>query len=372
MDEVDITIIGAGVVGLAVAAELASMQRNIVVLERNDTYGRETSSRNSCVIHSGIYYPPGSLKVRLCIEGADLLYELCLAHAIPHRRTGKLIVAAEQHEENALEVLLKTGQQNGVKDLRVLDRQAVAKMERAVIASAAIHLPHTGIIDVHALMKHFYSAASTKGVLFAFNSEVDHIGAERGGYTVKIRQDDYRFLSRIVINCAGLASDRIAAAAGMNVQKLGYNLKYCKGSYFSYAKPSPVNTLVYPLPHDALVGLGIHATLDLGGRLRFGPDAEYVSEIGFTVDRGKQDRFFEGAGRIIRGLAKDAFLPDMAGVRPKLQGPGESVRDFVIADETGNGLPGLINLIGIESPGLTAAPAIARHVAKMVKDLLAG
>ncbi len=370
MDEVDITVIGAGVVGLAVAAELSRLRRSIVVLEKAETYGRETSSRNSGVIHSGIYYPSGSLKARLCKEGADLLYDICRAGSIPHRRTGKLIVAADQSELAGLEALYETGKRNGLKDFRVLGKGAIREMEPAVNAAAGIHLPNTGIIDVHALMKHFYNEAAARHVLFAFGSEVDRIEKDRAAFTVGVRQEQYQFSSRVVINCAGLASDRVAAMAGLDIDKLEYRLRYCKGSYFSYAGPSPVRMLVYPLPHETLAGLGVHATIDLGGRLRFGPDVEYVDVISYSVDPAKRDLFFEGAGRIIPGLDKEAFHPEMAGVRPKLQGPGEPVRDFVIADETRNGLPGLINLIGIESPGLTAAPAIARMVGDMAKTML--
>ncbi len=370
MDEVDVTIIGAGVVGLAVAAELSHLRRTIVVLEKAETYGQETSSRNSGVIHSGIYYPTGSLKARLCIEGAGLLYDICRTGRVPHLRTGKLIVAADQSELAGLEALFETGTRNGLRNMSIIGKDEIRKIEPAVIARAGIHLSDTGIIDAHALMKRFYQEAAANQVLFAFNSSVDRLEKERDAFSIRVRQEQYRFSSRVVINCAGLASDRIAAMAGLDVDKLGYRLRYCKGSYFSYAKPSPVRMLVYPLPHDALTGLGVHATLDLGGRLRFGPDAEYINAVSYSVDAARRDLFFESAKRIIWGLEKTAFLPDMAGIRPKLQGPGEPVRDFIIANETVNGLPGLINLIGIESPGLTAAPAIARLVSGIVKAVL--
>ncbi len=370
MDKVDVTIIGAGVVGLAIAAELSRLHHAIVVLEKAERFGQETSSRNSGVIHSGLYYPAGSLKARLCIEGADLLYAICRANSIPHLRTGKLIVAADQSELGRLEALPETGRRNGLRDIRVLEKDEITRMEPAVNAAAAIHLPNTGIIDVHALMKLFYHQAVANQVLFAFNSDVERIEKEKTAFSIQVRQEQYQFSSRIVINCAGLASDRIAAMAGLDIDRLGYRLRYCKGSYFFYAGPSPVRTLVYPLPNDALTGLGVHATIDLGGRLRFGPDTEYVDAISYSVDTAKRDLFFESANRIIRGLKKTAFLPDMAGIRPKLQRPGESVRDFVIEDETRNNFPGLINLIGIESPGLTAAPAIARMVSRMAKTML--
>jgi len=370
MDEVKIAIIGAGVIGLAIAEELSKRHDDIVVLERNDSYGRETSSRNSEVIHSGIYYPEGSLKTRLCIEGAERLYALCAQNAIPHKRLGKLIIATSEIEVLALEKLFEQGRRNGVQDLALLDRNETRRIEPNANAVAALFSPNTGIIDSHALMKHYYSEANAHGVLFTFESEADFLQKEKDGFVIGLKGDDYRFRSRVVINSAGLAADAIAARAGLDIDACGYRLRLCKGSYFSYAKPSPVRTLVYPVPHEHLVGLGVHATLDLGGRLRFGPDAEYVDEIDYKVDAGKREAFYQGAIKIIPGIDCEALVPDMSGVRPKLSGKGEPVRDFVIADESARGLHGLIDLIGMESPGLTASPAIAGMVAGMVQALL--
>ena len=370
MEEVNITIIGAGVVGLAIAAELSSRYDNIVVLERHNTFGQETSSRNSEVIHSGIYYPEGSLKARLCVEGAEQLYDICNKYSIPHKRLGKIIVATEQSEFKILEELHNKGQRNNVKGLVILDENDINVTEPNTAAIAALYSPNTGIIDSHSLMKHFYNMAQGNGVLFAFNSEVDRLSKENNGFVVGIQQEDYRFKSKLAINCAGLSSDYIANLAGIDIQKSSYKLKYCKGSYFSYAKPSPVKMLVYPVPHEELAGLGVHATLDLSGRLRFGPDTEYVENIDYRVDENKGERFYEAALKIIPGLERDAFVPDMAGIRPKLSGQNERVRDFVIKDETENGMRGLINLIGIESPGLTASPAIAKMVADIVSRIL--
>ncbi|MEW6162630.1 MAG: NAD(P)/FAD-dependent oxidoreductase [Nitrospirota bacterium] len=367
MEEVEITIIGAGVVGLAIAAELSEQYENIVVLERHDSFGQETSSRSSEVIHSGIYYPQGSLKARLCIEGAKQLYEICGRYSVPCKKIGKLIVATKQAELSAMEELFEKGKINMVNGIVLLDKKEVDKIEPNTNAIAAIYSPNTGIIDSHSLMKHFLNMASDRGVLVAYGSEVESIDKEENGFVVAIKQERYLFKSRVVINCAGLAADYIAALTGIDVQRSGYELKFCKGSYFAYAKPSPVKMLIYPVPHRELIGLGVHATLDLGGRLRFGPDTEYVESIDYKVDINKRDIFYEGALKIIHGLEKDAFIPDVAGIRPKLQGPGEETKDFVITDETGKGLPGLINLIGIESPGLTASPAIAKYVANIVE-----
>ena len=357
-------------IGLAIAAELSAQFQDIIVLEKHDSFGQETSSRNSEVIHSGIYYAEGSLKAGLCIEGAEILYKVCEKHSVPYKKTGKLIVAADQSELKNLEKFFEKGKSNGLKNLALLDKSDVKRIEPNTNAIAAIFSPDTGIIDSHSLMKHFYHMAEANGALFAFNSEASRLSRVSDGFIVGVKQEGYHFKSKIVINCAGLYSDNIAELAGIDVDGDGYKLKFCKGSYFSYANPSPVRMLVYPVPHEDLLGLGIHATLDLGGRLRFGPDTEYVDSIDYRVDAWKRGSFYESAMQIIPGLEKEAFVPDMAGIRPKLQGPGERARDFVIKEETDKGLSGLINLIGIESPGLTASPAIANMVVKMIPSLM--
>jgi L-2-hydroxyglutarate oxidase LhgO len=370
MEEVRITIIGAGVVGLAIAAELSGTYGDIVVLERHDSFGQETSSRNSEVIHAGIYYPADSLKARLCIDSVEKLYGLCAEHSIPHKRTGKLIVAADESEIPILHGLLEKGIANHVKDLALLDRDSALRLEPGINTVAALHSPNTGIIDSHSLMKHFFRKAEANGAMFAFDSELDSIiKRDEGGYVLGISSQDYMFGSQIVINSSGLASDRVAALAGIDIDKNGYRLKLCKGSYFSYAKRSPVNMLVYPVPHENMTGLGVHATLDIGGRLRFGPDIEYIDGLDFKVDASKRDSFFLGASKILSGLDVESFAPDMAGIRPKLQGPGEGVQDFIIREESDKGLPGFIDLIGIESPGLTASLSIAEMVKGIVADI---
>lgn len=370
MDEVTITIIGAGVVGLSIAAELSKKVENIVVLEQHDSFGQETSSRNSEVIHSGIYYPTGSLKTRLCIEGAQLLYELCEQHSIPHKKLGKLIVATDESEMKKLATLFNTGKKNCVSDIRMLDQKEVAAFGSNFKAFAAIYLPSTGIIDSHSLMKYFSISAQEQGATIAYNSKVTAIEPLHDRFKICVEQENFSFISRVVINSAGLFSDDIASLAGIDVERNGYTLHYCKGSYFSYAGRYPLPMLIYPVPHQGLTGLGVHATMDLGGRLRFGPDIEYVDTIDYSVDVSKQDAFYSAALKLFPNLDKDAFVPDMAGIRPKLSGPSDPVRDFIITDESKNGMPGLINCIGIESPGLTSSPAIARMVAAMVGERL--
>lgn len=367
MDHIEVTIIGAGVVGLAIAAELGRSGHEVLVLEQHEHYGQETSSRNSEVIHAGIYYPAGTLKARLCVEGSAELYRYCEERGIRHQRIGKLIVAQRAEEERELAHILRAGQTNGVRDLMLIGQRELRQREPNVKGVAAIFSPHTGIIDVHGLMRQLYHDAQSAGVTFSFGSRVIGILRDTAGYEIMVEPEAYRFRSAVVINAAGLHADRIAAAAGIDIDAAGYRLQYWKGSYFSYAKPSPVGMLIYPLPHAGLTGLGIHATLDLGGRLRFGPDAEKVDVLEYRVDSAAGDRFCRGAMSMIDGLDAAAFAPDMAGIRPKLSGQG--VRDFAICHEAERGLPGLINLIGIESPGLTSCCAIARMVAGMIKSV---
>ncbi len=364
MDKLNITIIGGGVVGLAIAACLSKDNHDVALLESHPSVGQETSSRNSEVIHAGIYYPPGSLKAKTCTAGARLLYDYCQEHSVPHKRTGKLIVATAPDEIPALHALYDNARSNGVEGLSMLEGPDIRKLEPRVTAIAAIHSSGTGILNVHTLMDRLYQQSLDLGVTFGFNSKVTTIDRDADGYVVGI--DDYRFHSRVLINSAGLYSDKVAALPGIDVAAAGYALEYSKGSYFSYAGESPVSMLVYPLPSADKAGLGLHATPDLNGRLRFGPDAETVSSIEFKVDASKGDVFFESASKYISGLDRDAFSPDMAGVRPVLKGGG---RDFIIREESGRGFGGFINLIGIESPGLTASLSIAEHVKALITDL---
>jgi L-2-hydroxyglutarate oxidase LhgO len=366
MDEVNVTIIGAGVVGLAIASELSKTFEDVVVLEQHDSFGQETSSRNSEVIHSGIYYPHNSLKTKLCIEGAQALYELCEKFSIPYKKLGKIIVAKDETETATIENLFSNGIQNSVRDIRLIGKKDIARFGNTFKAVAAIYLPNTGIIDSHSLMKHFAKSSQERGATIAYNSRVVKIDKKGNAYQLMIEQENYSFLSRIVINCSGLSSDKTASLAGIDIKSNNYKIHFCKGSYFSYSKRIQVPLLIYPAPHKELTGLGVHATLDLGGRLRFGPDTEYVEAIDYKVNEKKREAFFDSAVNLFPSLEKEAFIPDMSGIRPKLSGPDEKIRDFIIVDEKDNGLPGFINLIGIESPGLTASPAIAKKVSAMV------
>jgi L-2-hydroxyglutarate oxidase LhgO len=357
--EADITIIGAGVIGLAIASELADNRRTIYILEKNQSHGMGISSRNSEVIHAGIYYPSGSLKAKLCVQGREMLYEICLKNNIPHLKIGKLIIAATKKEMSKLEQLADNGRRNGVSSTSLIEQGKVAQMEPNIRAFGALYSPDTGIINVHALMDYYLRDARSKGADIVCGTEVVGIEKMNAGYKVATVNGDgecFEFDSETIINAAGLYSDRVAGMIGR-----GCTLHYCKGDYFSInnVKKGTVQRLIYPVPEENHVGLGVHLTLDLQGRMKLGPDATYVDKVeNYRVEAAKKEQFYEAAAKFLPFLRKDDIVPDMSGIRPKLQGTGEGFRDFVISED----LPGFVNLIGIESPGLTSAPAIARYV----------
>ncbi|MEB2345987.1 MAG: NAD(P)/FAD-dependent oxidoreductase [Deltaproteobacteria bacterium] len=368
--ELDVAIAGAGAVGLATAAALAAAGHTVAVLERGAGIARETTSRSSQVLHAGLYYPAGSWKARLCREGRERVYERCERLRIPCRRLGKLVVAVEEGERAALERLHALGTANGAPGLELVDGAVVRRLEPAVRAVAALVSPDTGIVDAHALCLSWLAEAEAHGAWLALRHEVVSIERHPEGFRVEaIDPGGLRVTLSCgaLVNAAGLESDRVAALAGIDVDARGWRLRPCKGDYFALAPGAPlrVGRLVYPLPAGA--GLGVHVTLDLGGRIRFGPDAEYVERPRYDVDPAKAQAFAAAAGRYLPGLRAEWLRPDQAGVRPKLAGPGEGFRDFVVEEASADGLPGLVNLIGIESPGLTAAPAIAARVASLLR-----
>jgi L-2-hydroxyglutarate oxidase LhgO len=370
IDSVNITVIGAGVVGLSIAEELSTHYKRILLIEKKDGFGQETSSRNSEVIHAGIYYPHGFLKASLCIEGNRLLYDLCRDRNIPHKRTGKLIVATNDEECERLEIIKKHAEGNGVSDLTLLGKKQVLTLEPEVSAKAAIYSPSTGIIDSHSLMRSFCINAESSGAVIAFRSKVTAIRAENDIFEVETNGGEYRFHTRAIINSAGLYSDSIAAMAGIDIDQHGYRLKYCKGNYFSASPYPKLHHLVYPVPPENTESLGIHATLDLSNRVKFGPDSQYIDDIEYSIDEGRRESFYQSIRNYLPRIKPEYLHPDMCGIRPKLQGAGEAYRDFIIKDERDIGYPGLINLIGIESPGLTSCLAIARHVKSLVTSYI--
>lgn len=376
MEEFDIIIIGAGVVGLAIAKELSGTGRNILLVDRNKTFGQETSSRNSEVIHGGMYYPAGSLKANLCVEGRRRLYKLCEKNGIPHKKTGKLIVATEDDEKSALQKLLALGTANGVEDLQILTNERIEKMEPNIVCLYALYSPHTGIIDSHRLMKFYLDSAQDKGVMAVFNALALSIEKEKNEYIVVINNagEIIKISAKIVINSAGLNSDVVAAMTGIDINKSMYRLHYCKGQYFriSDKKANMLKSLVYPVPKPKAGGLGIHATIDLAGSIRLGPDDEYMPDNiqDYSIDVSKAEKFLQSAKIFLPFIETSDLTPDTSGIRPKLQKPNCEFRDFVIRDEKDKGLPGFINLIGIESPGLTASPAIGEYVKELTKNIL--
>jgi len=373
LDRVDVVVVGAGVVGLAIASQIASRDRDMYVLEREHTYGQGTSSRNSEVIHAGIYYAEGSLKARLCVKANPMLYEICEKHRVPHKRLGKLIVANGEEEIRQIEELMEKATACGARDLEMLDADQVHRLEPHVRADAAVLSPTTGIIDAHGLMDHFYREARRKAGQdpLVLDTEVTGITKTGGGYVVEMRTggDPFKIEAGVVINSAGLYADRVAEMAGIDLDGAGYRIHWCKGDYFSLRGRPPATMLVYPPEPKDKTSLGIHSVPDLTGRTKFGPNAYYVKEVGYQVESDREP-FWGDVVRYFPTVGLDDLHPDMSGIRAKLQGPGQPARDFVIRHEEDRGLPGLINLIGIESPGLTSSPAIAEMVAAMVEELL--
>jgi L-2-hydroxyglutarate oxidase LhgO len=371
MSDTSLTVIGAGAVGLAVAARLAERFPDLILLERNAHHGMETSSRNSEVIHAGMYYTPGSLKAILCVEGNRLLYEYCEKRDVPHRRLTKIIVAMIPEEVAHLERILATGHKNGVA-LEMITGEESRKLEPHVPAVAALFSPNTGVISAHGLMDALLHDARSGGATFQSSAEV--VGLKRGGndYEVSIRTPDgiESFTTERVVNAAGLDCDTVASLVGIDRDEAGYRLHYCKGSYFAVAasKSHLVNRLVYPVPTS--VSLGVHALVDVAGRVRFGPDAEFLPDRvqDYRVAAEKRAAFAQGVRRLVPEIQDEDLTQDISGIRPKVQAPGEPAKDFIIRHEADRGFPGLVNLIGIESPGLTACLAIARHVDDLLRQ----
>ncbi len=368
MEKFDCIIIGAGVVGLAVAGDLAAEGHSVLILERHDSFGTETSSRNSEVIHGGMYYPTGSLKANLCVQGRRLLYDFCRARNIPCKKTGKIIVATEDQEIPALEKILKLGLANGVEGLRLVDKEEIKSFQEQITGIAALYSPETGIIDSHKLMSHLVDAAKQSGAVVAYNSNFLRATKKNDGYKLVIRNgaDELNLEAKIVINSAGLDSDIVAQNAGFDLDKYHYNIHYCKGQYFrlNSAKARLLKMLVYPVPKPTSGGLGVHATVDLAGGVRLGPDDEYLKLRiqDYSVDHLACSKFYDSAKKFIPFISEEDLYADTSGIRPKLQESGGDFRDFVISDEVDKGFGGFINLIGIESPGLTASLAISAYV----------
>jgi L-2-hydroxyglutarate oxidase LhgO len=361
MERVECVVVGAGVVGLAVARQLAIAGREVLILEAAGMIGTETSSRNSEVIHAGIYYPTGSLKARACVAGKHRLYAYCEEHGIPYRRCGKLIVATSEDRHATLEAILAKAAANGVDDLEWLKPKAVRALEPEVFCTAALLSPSTGIIDSHALMLAFQGDAEDHGAMLAFHAPVERGRVTDDGIELEVGGAAPMTLSaRIVVNSAGLhAVDLARRIEGLDPDLLPKPY-LCKGNYFTLSGARPFRHLIYPVPEQA--GLGVHVTIDLGGQVRFGPDVEWVERVDYDVDPERAESFYEAVRRYYPGLRDGAIEPGYAGIRPKITPAGTQAADFVLQGPAAHGTPGLVNLFAIESPGITASLALAEEV----------
>ncbi|ABD89482.1 NAD(P)/FAD-dependent oxidoreductase [Rhodopseudomonas palustris] len=358
MDNVECVVVGAGVVGLAVARRLARAGREVVVVEAAETIGTVTSSRNSEVIHAGIYYASGSLMARLCVSGRRALYAYCRDHGIPHRACGKLIVATSPAEIDKLQSIRSHAECNGVEDMQTLDADAARALEPALHCAAALSSPSTGIVDSHALMLALRGDAEDAGAAFAFHAPLLRARVIADGFELDVGGEAATTLRcRLLINAAGLAASTLARNIdAMPIDRIP-PAYFAKGNYFSCGAKAPFTRLIYPVPEPG--GLGVHLTLDLAGQARFGPDVEWIDSIDYSVDPARAERFYPAIRRYWPGLPDGALRPGYSGIRPKIVPRAVAVQDFMIQGPPQHGVAGLINLFGIESPGLTSCLAIA-------------
>jgi L-2-hydroxyglutarate oxidase LhgO len=368
-----ITVIGAGVVGLAIAEKVSEKHSNVFLIEKHPSFGQETSSRNSEVIHAGIYYTKDSLKALLCVEGKKLLYDYCKKYDIPYNNCGKLIVATSEEEIPVIEGIRQTALKNGVDDLVLLEKEQIAEMEPNIFALKALFSPSTGIVDSHSLMKQYETNTINNNGQIVYGSEVTGIKRLKKGYEITLRDSDskkYSFTSGIVINSAGLTSDKVSEMVGIDDDNL--KIHFCKGEYFRINPPKNrlITRLIYPVPHENLEGIGIHVTIDMGGGVKLGPDVKYLESnvYDYKLTASRQEDFYKSAKKFLPFLEYDDIAPEMAGIRPKIQRPGEPLRDFYIMEESRRGYPGFINLIGMESPGLTSSIAIGKYVNNLINN----
>jgi L-2-hydroxyglutarate oxidase LhgO len=364
VERVDAVVVGAGVVGLAVARALAMRGREVIILEAEDAFGTHTSSRNSEVIHAGIYYPKNSLKARSCVEGKALLYEYCVAHGVPHKRCGKLIVAADEAQIQELKAIQAKAHSNGVTDVVWFTQAQALALEPELRCVAALYSPSTGIIDSHALMLAYLGEAEDHGAMLALKSPL--IGGEITSDGMVLHTSEMTIEATTLVNSAGLRAPSVAASIEGFEKKFIPRELYAKGNYYTLTRRPPFSRLVYPIPEPG--GLGVHVTLDLAGQARFGPDVEWMERIGlkddYSVDPRRAERFYAAIRRYWPGLPDASLAPGYAGIRPKTAGPGEPAPDFEIQGPRRHGVPGLVHLFGIESPGLTASLALADMVAR--------
>lgn len=365
--DIDCIVIGAGVVGLAVARALAQSGRDVLVAEAQESIGAGVSSRNSEVIHAGIYYPADSLKASLCVQGKDMLYQYCAERGVAHQRLGKLIVAADAAQAEGLAGIRERARRNGVDDLVALTGEQARELEPALACHAALLSPSTGIVDSHGLMLALQGDAENAGAQTVFHTPLED-GAIQPDGTFRLRfggADATELTCNLLVNAAGLAAPALARRLEGFPPRLVPQDYLCKGSYFTLSGRSPFSRLIYPMPSHA--GLGVHLTVDLGGQAKFGPDTEWVDTEDYMVDPRRADAFYAAVRNYWPALPDDALTPGYAGIRPKIAGPQDPAADFLIAGPQDHGIPNLIQLFGIESPGLTASLAIARHVSRLLQ-----
>jgi L-2-hydroxyglutarate oxidase LhgO len=365
MDRIESVVVGAGIVGLAVARALALAGREVVILEAEAAIGTHTSSRNSEVIHAGIYYPQGSLKARSCVEGKERLYRYCVERGIAHRRAGKLIVATDAAQLGELEAIQGKAHANGVTDVVWMSREQAVALEPELNCVAALYSPSTGIVDSHALMLAYLGDAERAGAMLALRSRLESARVRPDGFELRVAGAD-PVRCALLVNCAGLTAPSLARRIEGYPPELAPRELYAKGNYYTLAGRAPFSRLVYPVPEPG--GLGVHITLDLAGQARFGPDVEWVERIDYGVDPARAARFYGAIRRYWPGLQDGALAPGYAGIRPKISGPGEPAADFVIQGPREHGVPGLVHLFGIESPGLTASLSLADTVAAKLSE----
>lgn len=353
MERVEAIVIGAGVVGLAVAARLARSGIEVIVLEQHDLIGSETSARNSEVIHAGIYYPTGSLKAKLCVQGKHLLYEHCQEYHVPHQNCGKVIVASRAEQVETVRSYIAKAKENGVHDLRWLSEQEVNELEPEVRTVGGVLSPSTGIIDSHSYMVSLQGILEQHGGLVALNSKVSAL--EKSSSGLRIETDEMALECDYLINAAGLTAPDLGAQLTD-----GPSAYYAIGHYYSYSGKQPFSRLVYPVAEPG--GLGVHVTLDLAGQVKFGPDVRWIDSIDYAFDESNFDAFVTAIQAYYPGLDPSRLMPDYTGIRPKIAPSSVAFADFEINGEEDHGVPGLVNLLGIESPGLTSSLAIAENV----------
>ena len=361
-----VLVIGAGVVGLAIARAAARAGHEVIVAEATGGIGNGVSSRNSEVIHGGMYYPTGSERAKHCVRGRRLLYEFCASHGVPHKKVGKLIVATDEKQTAKIEGIARQGEINGVEGLEFLGGNAARAMEPALSCVAALYSPETGIIDSHAFMLALEGDLEDGGGMIAFNTPVEGLHPSRDGWEVRFGGAEAGVMTvDAVINAAGLGAQKLARATeGYAVARVP-RLVLAKGNYFGFAGKPAFSHLIYPAPVEG--GLGTHVTLDMAGRMRFGPDVEWIEQESYTVDPKRADLFYASVRSYFPALPDNSLVPDYCGIRPKLTGKGEAAADFLVDGPAGHGLPRLVHLFGIESPGLTSSLSIAEEVVAQIR-----